>query len=210
MMNVCYQCGLYRADKTIDPTGPYAICPECDHPHPFLYLPLLIVSGASGTGKSTVCRKLAGQDQVAVILEADILWRPEFNQPEENYKDFFETWLRMCKNISQSGRPVVLFGAGFGVPDNLEPCIEYRYFSEVRYLALTCEDGVLSKRLLSRPAWRGTRDQAFIEENQRFNQWFLVYNKTDKRPPITLLDTSNTPIDEITKEVGAWIRGNLA
>ncbi len=28
MMNVCFQCGLYRADKMIDPAGPYAICPE--------------------------------------------------------------------------------------------------------------------------------------------------------------------------------------
>jgi hypothetical protein len=60
MMNVCYQCGLFRADKIIDPTGPYAICPECGFQHSFLYLPLLIVSGASGTGKSTVCNVLMG------------------------------------------------------------------------------------------------------------------------------------------------------
>jgi hypothetical protein len=24
MMNVCFNCGIYRADKLIDPDGPYA------------------------------------------------------------------------------------------------------------------------------------------------------------------------------------------
>ena len=31
MLNVCVNCGIYRADKIIDPSGPYAICPACDH-----------------------------------------------------------------------------------------------------------------------------------------------------------------------------------
>lgn len=92
-------------------------------------MPLHLVSGASGTGKTAVYHFLTGKVNEAVLLESDILWRSEFNKPETNYRDYFETWLRMCKNISQSGRPVVLFGAGVGVPDNMEPCIERRYFS---------------------------------------------------------------------------------
>ena len=78
----------------------------------------------------------------------------------------------MAKNISQSGRPVVLFGAGMGVPDNLEACVEWRYFSKVHYLALVCDDAGLVKRLQSRPAWRHSADPAFVEEQLRFNQWF--------------------------------------
>ena len=138
MLNVCYQCGIYRADKIIDPTGPSAVCPECGHPHPFLYQPLLIISGASGTGKSTVCHHLVGHYQDAVMLDSDILWRNEFNNPKDNYREYFETWLRVSKNISQSGRPVVLFGAGMGVPENLEGCVERRYLLSIRYLALVC------------------------------------------------------------------------
>ena len=124
MMNICFQCGKYHADKTIDPSGPFAICPECGHEHRFQQLPLLIISGASGTGKTTVYRHLLGQVSQAIMLDSDILWRSEFNTPDNNYRDFFETWLRVCKNISQSGRPVVLFGAGMGVPENIENCIE--------------------------------------------------------------------------------------
>jgi pimeloyl-ACP methyl ester carboxylesterase len=54
MWNICWHCGLYRADKQIDPDGPAAICPECGHRHPFRQLPLLLVSGAGGAGISTV------------------------------------------------------------------------------------------------------------------------------------------------------------
>lgn len=57
MINVCYNCGIYRADKLIDPSGPFAICPEYGFKHPFRQLPLLVVSGASGAGKSS-CRLL--------------------------------------------------------------------------------------------------------------------------------------------------------
>jgi AAA domain len=124
MLNICFNCGVYRADKVIEPQGPFAVCPECGYKQAFLRLPLLIVSGASGVGKSTVCHHLLGQLNDVVLLDSDILWRPEFDQPEDHYRDFFETWLRLCKNISQSGWPVVLFGAGVGVPENMDPCVE--------------------------------------------------------------------------------------
>jgi len=209
MMNVCYQCGSYRSDKIIDPRGPYAICPDCGYQHPFQYLPLLVVSGASGTGKSAVCNALTGRFHGSVLLDSDILWRPCFNTPETKYRDFFETWLRVCKNIAQSGRPVVLFGAGMGVPENLENCVERRFFSEIRYLALVCSPEILADRLVQRPAWRGTRDPSYIEEHQRFNQWFVDYKGNNLQPPITILDTSVIPLEGTARSVEAWIRKNI-
>lgn len=199
MLNVCYQCGLYRADKIIDPTGPFAICPECGYKHPFKQLPLLVVSGPSGAGKSSVCQHLLGRVTQAVLLDIDILWRAEFNMPETHYRDFMETWLRMCKNISQSGRPVVLFGAGAGVPENLENCIERRYFSEIHYLALVCADDVLQERLRQRPAWRGT-EQAFIEESVSFNNWFK-----ENYAATNLIDTTHISLEESARQTSAWI-----
>jgi ABC-type protease/lipase transport system fused ATPase/permease subunit len=73
MINVCFRCGAYRADKIVDPQGPVAICPECGFGHHFLRLPLLVVSGASGAGKSTVCNMLVGCMKNVVVLDADIL-----------------------------------------------------------------------------------------------------------------------------------------
>lgn len=208
MMNICLQCGIYHADKIIDPSGPFEICPECGYKHQFQQLPLLIISGASGAGKSTICHHLLILRRVnqAVILDCDILWRPEFNTPNTNYRDFFETWLRVCKNISQSGRPVVLFGAGLGVPENIENCIERRYFSKIYYLALVCSDETLSERLQQRPAWRGTHGLNYIEEHIQFNRWFKEYNS---QPFIQLVDTTNATLEETASQVEVWIDENI-
>ena len=208
MFNVCAKCGTYRVDKTIDPAGPFAICPVCGHGHAFVYLPLWVVGGASGSGKSTICNHLTGQLQHVVLLDSDILWRKSFDSPETNYRDFFETWLRICKNIAQSGRPVVLFGAGAGVPENIENCIERRYFSAAHYLALVCTDDALTKRLHARPTWRRSHSSEFIEEQSRFNQWFLNYNNTGLQPVIRLLDTTQISLEETTQEVRSWIYDN--
>lgn len=207
-MNVCFNCGAYRADKIIDPSGPYAICPVCEYKHLFLQLPLLTVGGASGTGKSAVCHALLGRMNEVLLLEGDILWRPEFNKPEDKYRDFFETWLRVCKNISQSGRPVVVFNAGIGVPENLEGCVERRYFSDVHYLALICEDEVLVERLRTRPAWRKSGGQAFVEEQVGFNRWFKEQGRQTE-PVIELVDTTETSVEETAEQVALWIRRKI-
>jgi hypothetical protein len=206
VINVCERCGSYRADKRIEHSGPYAICPDCGYWHRFVCSPLLIVSGASGAGKTRVCGLLTGVVTRAVLLDVDILWRREFNDPVSNFRDFFETWLRVAKNIAQSRRPVVLFGAGFGVPANIEPCVERRYFSAVHYLALTCADDELRERLRTRPEWRGSGAAPFVEEQSRFNAWFKSYAGS---PPIRVVDTSNVAPERTAQQVEAWIRETI-
>lgn len=208
MLNTCVNCGLYRPDKIIDPAGPYAICPECGHAHLFRPLPLFIVSGASGVGKSTVCHYLLGKMTEVVLLDSDILWRPEFKNPEPPAPNFFETWLRMAKSIGQSGRPVVLFGSGVGVPDNIEPRIERRYFADVHYLALVCSDEALASRLRDRPEWRNTHTAEYVSRQIAFNQWFKERTR-DHTPAIELLDTTSSSVSSIADEVVAWIRAKL-
>ena len=152
MFNVCPNCGEYRADKIILPEGPYAACPNCGYQHKFLLLPLFVLTGASGTGKTTTCLALAAQSKDFVVMESDILWRDELNLSDNDYREYREMWLRVCKNISQAGKSVILCGAG--VPEQFERCVERRYFSTIHYLALVCTDETLAERLRSRPAWR--------------------------------------------------------
>lgn len=82
-------------EKIIAPEGPYALSPECGYQHPFRQLPLLMVSGASGVGKSTICCALVGKISEAVLLDSDMLWRREFDTPENKYREYFEMWLRV-------------------------------------------------------------------------------------------------------------------
>lgn len=211
MFNVCWQCGVYRADKTVLPdngNGAKALCPECDHPHPFHRLPLLLISGASGVGKSTICQTLLGRMEEVVLLDSDILWRPEFDTPADNYRAFFEIWLRMAKNIGQAGRPVALFGAGMGVPANLEQCIERRYLGALHFLALTCEDDALARRLRQRPAWRQSHTDEYIASHVQFNRWFKSQAQ-DPSSPVEIIDTTNHSPQESARLVAAWIKRKL-
>jgi len=203
MFNVCHRCGIYRVDKFIDPAGPDAVCPECGHRHRFRQLPLFTIGGASGTGKSALLEVLASEVQNVVCLDTDILWRPEFDRPEDGYRAFFETWLRMAKNIGQAGRPVALFGAGFAVPGNLEACVERRYFGPLHILALVCDDAVLAWRLRQRPAWRGVTED-FIAAQLDFNRWL---RDQGRRPtaPLALLDTSALTINQAAAEITRWL-----
>jgi len=209
MYNTCYNCGQYRVDKIIEPEGPYAVCPVCGYKHPISYFPLLIVTGASGTGKSTVCSRLAGKLPDAVILEGDIIWSEVFNQREKNYRDYFELILRICKNIAQSRKHVVVFGSGIGVPENISSCVEARYFSSFKYLCLTCRPEILRKRLESRPEWRRSSNEDFIQEQLRFNEWFVKYGQEADGDAFACVDTSSRSIEDVTSEVSAWIRRAL-
>jgi DNA-directed RNA polymerase subunit RPC12/RpoP len=204
MFNICRRCGKYHADKEIDPSGPYAVCPECGERHLFRQLPLLLICGPSGGGKSAVLRTLLGRVEDAVLLEGDLLWRPEFNRPDDNYRDFFETWLRLAKNISQSGRPVALFNAG-AIPPNVELCVERRYFSKTHYLALVCDATVLEARLKARPAWRSSGDREFIAAQIEFNQW-LKANAAKTEPAIDLLDSTTVGEMATAARAARWLR----
>lgn len=204
MFYVCPQCGEHRPDQIVDPEGPAVACPVCACRRLFLRLPLLAIGGPSGGGKSAALVALSGRADGVVALEADILWRPEFDRPDEGYRDFFETWLRLALNIGQSGRPVAIFGGGFAVPANVEGCVARRYFSDVHYLALVCNDETLAARLKARPAWRNSGNEAFISGQFGFNHW-LKENADRVEPKITLLDTTGLSIEETAARTAEWI-----
>ena len=203
MFNVCPNCGELRPDKIILPDGPYAVCPRCEHQHKFLRLPLFVITGASGVGKSTTCLSLTAKTKDFVVMDSDILWRSEFNQPDTDYRNYRETWLRVCKNISQAGKSVVLCGAS--LPEQFEQCIERRYFSEIHYLALVCSDEALESRLRSRPSWRNSSDEEYIKTHVAFNRW-LKENARHAEPPMSLVDTSEITVDESVTRVEHWMR----
>lgn len=206
MFSVCPHCGEYSIEKRIDPSGPFAICPHCQYAHPFLQQPLFIITGASGTGKSTICLSLVSMLQQCVVMEQDILWGKVPATSEDNYRSYRNIWLRIAKNIGQAGRPVVLCGTG--IPEQFEECPERRYFSTLYYLTLICDDDVLVERLKKRPEWRQTRSPGFLENMMEFNRW-LKTNASLTNPPMSLYDTSHKDIDETVQHVAEWVRKRL-
>jgi 2-phosphoglycerate kinase len=216
MFDVCPDCGAHTPEKSVEPdasdpngTAAFAICPDCGHRFLFLRLPLFLVSGASGAGKSTVGVMLQARLSECVVLDADILWRKEFDIPEDGYSAFRSTWMRMAKNINQAGRPVVLCGAT--LPTQLEQHVQRRYFGRLHYLALVCKDErVLIERLERRPRWRyiGHDRDSFIKQTLSFNSW-LIENAAKTQPPMVLVDTSSAAKEEVVREVDRWVRLHL-
>jgi hypothetical protein len=204
VFNVCPGCGEYSEDKVVDAERSVAICRQCGHEHRFRMLPLFVVTGASCTGKTTVALQITEKLPEYVCLEGDILWRDEFNKPQAEYMDFRNLWLRMCKNIGQSGRPVVLFGSA--TPGQFEQCPERRYIGAIHYLAFVCRPEVLKSRLLARPQWRGSGNAENIDRMLAFNEWFLTGQEANG---CRLLDTSDISEEAALEETYAWIRQAL-
>ncbi len=205
MFNVCPRCGAYADDKPVDPVGPFVVCPACQHRQPFSWLPLLIVSGASGTGKSAICLHLPAALPECVAMETDILWGKVAATPDDNYRGYRNAWLRIAKNIGQGGRPVVLCGTA--EPDQIEPCPERRYFTAVHYLAVVCDDDVLVERLRQRPGQRANTAE-FIDRMRGYNRWFKEHAASTS-PAMTLLDTSHRPLGASVEQTVRWVRGHL-
>jgi hypothetical protein len=198
VFNACPACGVYSVEKAIDPSGPFAICPTCGHNHPFRKLPLLVITGPSAAGKSTLALELVPRLESVVAIETDILWEQKYWSLETGFREFNELWLRVAKNIAQAGRPVLAFRPC--IPPQLEQCSERRYFADIHYLALVCDDDVLAARLKSRPEWRNTHSPEYIEEMLKFNRWLKTYIGED----LTLLDTGSHNLEESVELALTW------
>ena len=162
-------------------------------------LPLFLVTGASCVGKSTMCQVLFRQEREYLVLESDILWEERYNTPEDDYAAYRSLWMRMCANVSQGGKPVVLCGCC--VPQQFESRPERRYFSSLHYLALTCEEDVLRRRMTE---GRQVTDPAWIKSSLDFNRW-LQENGPKTTPPVELLDTTNRTPEQAAEIAHRWI-----
>ena len=197
MFNVCPGCGEYRPNREVRAQDEVAIC-ECGDVQPFRPRPLFIVGGASGTGKSTVLVRIARRELPVLPLDGDILWCDAFG---ERVNEHAELWLRMAKNIGMAGKPVMLFSGGLVVPENVEGCVERRYFSEVHRLALVCAEDVLTARLRARPAWRGASRPEVLAAQLDFNRALM---RIAERERIELVDTTSISIEEAADRILAW------
>ena len=110
-------------------------------------LPLFIVTGANGVGKSSIVADLAQQmGREWHVFDLDLL-ADGYNY-QVDWAQFKNNWLRLSAYLAQSGRPTILCGTI--TPENVAECEAHTLFSEIHYLALWCEPDVLRERLQAR------------------------------------------------------------
>lgn len=164
--------------------------------------PLFIVTGASCVGKSTLCNELFINEKEYIVMESDLLWNDTYNTPEDDYFEYNRLWLRVCANIAQAGKPVVL--CGFRVPKQLENLPERELFANIYYLAVVCDDAVLEERMRK---GRVVSDDDWIRNSTDFNKWLKQQSNENVSYPITLLDTSDISPKQAAIMVDNWIMG---
>lgn len=164
--------------------------------------PLFIITGASGAGKSTTCELLFQNETEYIVMESDLLWHDMYNTPEDNYRKYRELWLRVCANISQIGKPVILCGCV--TPEQFNVCNEKVLFTGIYYLAIVCDDEVLQRRMTE---GRKINDTNWIQSSMDFNCW-LKNNAAENN--INLLDTSRLLPEQAAAETNKWIMERMS
>jgi len=203
MFNVCTECGEYSEENEILDSPTRSKCRHCGFEHPFSRRPAFFVTGASGTGKTSIAVELLKTDNPFVCLDQDILWNDSFNSGSVAHDVFRNTWLRLIKNLNQSGKPVMLFGST--IPEQIENCPQRRHLGNTHYLALVCQADELAKRLRARPQWRNSGKDEIVQRMIEFNDW-LCANAEKTNPKMRLLDTTSISLAQSVKSVRQWQR----
>ena len=164
---------------------------------------LFIITGASGVGKTSACEVLFQKETDYIVMESDLLWRSEFNNPENDYQEYRSLWMRVCANIAQIGMPVVLCGCG--IPKQFELRGERTFFKEIHYIAIVADDACLEKRMRE---GRKITEEEWIQSSKEFNRW-LKENAERTEPRITLIDSTNLTIEQVADQIDIILHDDI-
>lgn len=172
MIEICSKCGNYDWDKEV--TGNVIRCPKCGDEWEFRLMPLFILTGCSGVGKTTTAIDIMRRNQDFVVLDADILSGFVNWEDEQSCNDWIETIICLSKDIMQSGKPVLWTMAG--CLDRLPRAYNSRYVSKINCLALVCEEEALIKRMRE---GRGITDENWIKGSCDYNRYFMEHDSLE-------------------------------
>lgn len=204
MFNICLKCQKKFIDPEIffEEDSFTIVCPNCGNETEFKKYPLFLILGASGTGKSAICQKIISRFKDYIIMDVDTFWREEFEQPETNFRDFKDYCLKIAKNLSQNGFPVLFFL--HGIPEDFENSTQRKFFTTLHYLFLVCDDEELVRRLR-----RKFPEGEFSEQREQFER-IIKYNRRLKEiaqvSDRMFIDTSRFSLDDTIIQIYNWLK----
>ena len=197
-MHYCQGCDdphLMESDRGV------ARCPACGGVDPTVVIrPLFVVTGASGSGKTTIfpelLSRLAGW---CAVFDVDWLIDPLGHAAKDGQVDwpsFRDTWLHVAHGVAQNGLPTLLLGPF--IPEHLDGLPGREWVGEIHYLVLDCPDDERVRRIEARPRWRA-RD---VDAQTEFGRWL-------RKNLAPVIDTSALSPSEVAEAVAAWVRAGV-
>ncbi|WP_339224354.1 AAA family ATPase [Paenibacillus sp. FSL H8-0332] len=166
-----------------------------------LKLPLFIITGASGVGKTTVMHELRKQLPEFVLFSTDDDHFGTTGKKLE-YQDRYNLLLHAAQAIALSGRGTVICGTM--MPWDAKKCDAYSTFSELHFMNLHCDDATRNSRLRSRED-AATWTEDMLRQHEVFAQWLLDHAETDYEPPMPTFDSASTPPAQLAEQLKEYI-----
>jgi len=204
-MWICSNCGAWLTATALDPTesGMTIRCPDCGYRELFVQDPLWWVTGAPGSGKSSVLPHLRRALPEYVVFDGEAIdfWR--FTEAAGDYAPLYDCWLKVGHQIALNRRPLVIVATALPEQLDARPC--RGYFSTIHYLGLICPAAEQERRLRARPAWRQADGGAFIPSAYGFTRRLRELAQDDPTT-LTLHDTTATTPQESAAAIACWVR----
>lgn len=197
-MMVCSSCGAYIVPE-VNKEQQTLTCTDCLSIESVKILPLFIITGASGVGKTTVVTELRKVIPDFDIFDTDIMWAVG-----DDWQLQRNNWLRVAYSIAQSNRGTILCGTM--MPEEILKCDHYPLFKHVYFLNLHCDDTTRELRLKARPEWRQSGSDEWILQQKRFAQWLIEISATAFDPPMPTVDTSNDSVQHVAHQIKDWVQ----
>ncbi|MFE5320747.1 AAA family ATPase [Paenibacillus sp. NPDC056579] len=164
-------------------------------------MPLFIVTGASGVGKTTVMHELR-----SILPEFDVFSTDNDNfgttASKLEYQDRFNLLFHFANAVAKSGRGTIICGTL--MPWAAEKCDTYSSFSEVCFINLHCDDETRNTRLRNR-ADHATWTDEMLKQHEEFAQWLIHNAATAYNPPMPTMDTTSTPPAQVAEQIKQYV-----
>lgn len=149
--------------------------------------PIFLITGASGSGKTTIIPELLKQCSEYITLDLDAIYGP-LNE----WTLIKNIWIHMAKQISLNGRTTILCGTF--MPEEYDEMDLKDYFKPY-FIGLHCDDEAREMRLQAR-GW----SEELINDHKEFNNWILNNAATAFNPSMPLINTSSmSPYEVVIK-----------
>ena len=193
----CDRCGQYAISRRtlVADTGEFQ-CAHCQRHFTRRVLPLFIVTGASGVGKTSIISALQQQLPGYAVLDKDLMWARDWDMA---YNNFF----RIASSLAQTGLYTIIVGTI--IPEHLQGLSDRDLVGSIGYAILHCDDQTRRQRLLTRREW-GLPSEEFIRTHEAFARWLLEHAERDFGEPMVTFDTSTAAPEAIAAAVALWIQ----